>query len=238
MPKNERKIIIAIDGHSSSGKSTVAKEVAKYLNYIYVDSGAMYRATTLYCLRNNLIENGVPKKEKLSEHLKSISISFRFNHVTGKSETLLNGENIEEEIRQLKVSQHVSQIAKIEIVREKMVALQREIGKEKGIVMDGRDIGTVVFPKAELKIFMTASPEVRAKRRYDELIANGEDVSFEEILTNVTERDHIDMNRKQSPLTKAEDAILLDNSNLTPDEQLKWILEKVEETLAKNADRN
>lgn len=238
MSKNEKKIIIAIDGHSSSGKSTVAKAVAKYLNYIYVDSGAMYRAATLYCLRNNLIKNGVTNKEKLFESLKNINISFRFNHDTGNSETFLNGENVEEEIRQLTVSQNVSQIAKIGYVREKMVALQREIGKEKGIVMDGRDIGTVVFPDAELKIFMTASPEVRARRRYDELIGNGQDVSYEEILENVTGRDNLDTARKESPLTKADDAVLLDNSNLTPDEQLEWIIERVEETLAKNANRN
>jgi cytidylate kinase len=235
MQENQRKITIAIDGHSSCGKSTVAKAIAKYLNYIYVDSGAMYRASTLYCLRNNLIENGKPQKDQLLKHIKEIDIKFRFNHDTGKSETFLNGESIEEEIRQLPVSQNVSQLAKIGEVRKQMVALQREMGKEKGIVMDGRDIGTVVFPDAELKIFMTASTEVRAKRRYDELIAKGDKVSLEDILANITERDHIDMNRKESPLKQAEDAILLDNSDLNPSEQLEWIIEKVKLKIEKRS---
>lgn len=227
MPENTNKIIIAIDGHSSCGKSTVAKAIARKLNYTYVDSGAMYRATTLYCLRNNLIENGIPLKKQLLEHLDKISIRFQFNNDKGDSETFLNGENIEEEIRQLPVSQNVSQIAKIREVRQQMVTMQREIGKNKGIVMDGRDIGTVVFPDAELKIFMTASPEVRAKRRYDELIAKGLEVSLSEIKDNIIERDKIDTGRKESPLIQADDAILLDNSKLTPSGQLEWIMKKV-----------
>jgi cytidylate kinase len=231
MSDNQKKIIIAIDGHSSCGKSTVAKAVAKYLNYIYVDSGAMYRATTLYCLRNNLIVNGVPVKDQLLKHLKKIDVSFRFNHDTEKNETFLNGENIEEEIRQLPVSQNVSHLAKISEVREQMVALQREIGTKKGVVMDGRDIGTVVFPDAELKIFMTASAEVRAKRRHEELIANGQDVSLDEILANVIERDHLDTNREESPLLQAEDALLLDNSDITPSAQLEWVIDKVKQII-------
>lgn len=227
------KIIIAIDGHSSCGKSTVAKDIAKRLNYAYIDTGAMYRSVTLFGLRNNLVKDGKVNEQGLINELKNINITFRFNPQKGSNETYLNGENIEEEIRQLTVSQNVSPVATIADVRKHLVILQQKMGDEKGIVMDGRDIGTVVFPNAELKIFMTASAEVRAQRRYDELTGKGEKVSFESIKANVIERDHIDENRDESPLRKAEDALLLDNSFLTPKEQLDWVLEKVATILEK-----
>jgi len=220
-------LIIAIDGYSSCGKSTVAKEVARELNYIYIDSGAMYRAVTLYCLRNNLIHNGLVDIEGLEEHIDRIRIRFRPNPITGKNDTWLNGENVEDEIRTPAVADMVSPVSVIGSVREALVRLQREMGKEKGIVMDGRDIGTVVFPEAELKIFMTASPEIRARRRYDELKAKGLDVSLVEIIKNITDRDRIDSTREISPLRQAEDALVLDNSHLTREEQLVWVLEKV-----------
>ena len=226
-----RKIIIAIDGHSSCGKSTIAKALAARFGYIFIDSGAMYRTVALFALRNHLVEGGVVDLEKLIEKLPEINIQFRFNSETGKSDAYLNGENVEEEIRQLMVSQNVSPVAAIPEVRKKMVSLQQEMGKNKGIVMDGRDIGTVVFPKAELKLFVTASPEIRAKRRFDELVAKGEVVSFDEILKNVQERDFIDSTRKVSPLKKADDALLLDNSHMTREEQLAWAISKVKERL-------
>jgi len=224
-----KKIIIAIDGHSSCGKSTMAKSLAQELGYVYIDSGAMYRVVTLYALRNGLINNGVPDIEKLIEELKNIIITFKWDELAGKNTTFLNGENVEEEIRRLEVSQNVSPISTIAEVRREMVRQQRENGKNKGIVMDGRDIGTVVFPDAELKIFMTASPEIRAQRRFDELKQKGVDVDFAEILQNVEGRDQIDSTREVSPLKKAEDALVLDNSNLTREQQLKWTLEKVKE---------
>lgn len=224
-----KKIIIAIDGHSSCGKSTMAKSLAQELGYVYIDSGAMYRVVTLYALRNGLINNGVPDIEKLIEELKNIKITFKWDELAGKNTTFLNGENVEEEIRRLEVSQNVSPISTIAEVRREMVRQQRENGKNKGIVMDGRDIGTVVFPDAELKIFMTASPEIRAKRRFDELKQKGVEVDFAEILKNVEGRDQIDSTREVSPLKKAEDALILDNSNLTREQQLKWTLEKVKE---------
>lgn len=224
-----KKIIIAIDGHSSCGKSTMAKSLAQELGYIYIDSGAMYRVVTLYALRNGLINNGVPDTEKLIEELKNIKITFKWDELAGKNTTFLNGENVEEEIRRLEVSQNVSPISTIAEVRREMVKQQRENGKNKGIVMDGRDIGTVVFPDAELKIFMTASPEIRAQRRFDELRQKGLEVDFAEILKNVEGRDQIDSTREVSPLKKAEDALILDNSNLTREQQLKWTLEKVKE---------
>lgn len=233
MPEN-KKIVIAVDGHSSCGKSTLAKALASRLNYAYIDTGAMYRAVTLYGLRNNLIANGKVDEAELTAQLHQIKITFRYNKVTGESETYLNGENVEEEIRQLPVSRNVSPVATISEVRKHLVALQQGMGMEKGIVMDGRDIGTVVFPDAELKIYMTASPEVRAQRRYHELKAKGEDISFEEIKANVIERDYIDENREESPLRKADDAIVLDNSYVTPDEQLDWAYEKVMERLNRN----
>jgi cytidylate kinase len=226
-----KKIVIAVDGHSSCGKSTLAKALASRLNYAYIDTGAMYRAVTLFGLRNGFINDGKVDEADLIAQLKQIKITFRYNTATGKNETFLNGENIEEEIRQLPVSRNVSPVATIGEVRKHLVALQQEMGKDKGIVMDGRDIGTVVFPDAELKIYMTASPEVRAQRRYDELKAKGENVSFDEIKANVVERDYIDENREESPLKKADDAIVLDNSFLTPDQQLEWAYQKVMERL-------
>ena len=224
MTDPNQKIIIAIDGHSSCGKSTVAKEIALKLNYIFIDTGAMYRAVTLYCLRNNMIDNGLVDTSKLKEKLGQIKVYFRYNPVTSHNDIWLNGENVEEEIRLLAVSQNVSPVAAVAEVRHLLVTLQQEMGKSKGIVMDGRDIGTVVFPEAELKIFMTAQPDVRAKRRFDELTAKGEQVSYEEIRTNIIERDHYDESRKESPLRKADDAIVLDNSFMTRQEQLDWVL--------------
>ena len=223
------KIIIAVDGHSSCGKSTLSKQLAQLLKYNYIDTGAMYRAVTLFALRKQLINNKKVNEAELIRLLSQIDIGFRFNETEQKSDTLLNGENVEHEIRELNVSDNVSPVATIKEVREAMVKLQQEMGKEKGLVMDGRDIGTVVFPDAELKIFMTASPEVRAQRRYDELMAKGLSVSFNEILSNVEERDFIDSNRKESPLRKADDAIVLDNSSMTREEQLTWVLQKVKE---------
>jgi len=226
-----QKIIIAIDGHSSCGKSTIAKALAAKLGYIFIDSGAMYRAVTLFALRHNLIVDGEVDREELIAALSQIKIEFRYNEELKKSDVFLNGENVEEEIRQLPVSQNVSPVATIAEVRAAMVRLQKELGKNKGIVMDGRDIGTVVFPEAELKFFVTASAEIRARRRFDELIAKGENISYSEILKNVEERDRIDSTRKASPLRKADDALVLDNSDLTREEQMEWIIEKVEKSL-------
>lgn len=231
---NDNKIVIAIDGHSSCGKSTMAKSLARRLGYIYIDSGAMYRAVTLYSLRNSWITNGQPDTEKVIGGLKDIKITFRWDNESEKNTTFLNGENIEEEIRKLEVSQNVSPISTIAEVRHEMVRQQRENGKNKGIVMDGRDIGTVVFPDAELKIFMTASPEIRAQRRFLELKEKGLEVDFDEILANVEERDKIDSTRKVSPLKKADDALVLDNSNLTRKKQLEWTLNKVKERTGKH----
>jgi len=222
-----RRIIIAIDGHSSCGKSTVAKALAKMLGYIYIDSGAMYRAVTLFALRNGLFNQNIPDEKRIIEAVKHIAITFRWNEKTGKNTTYLNGENVEEEIRQIAVSVNVSPVSTIAGVRAEMVKQQRENGKNKGIVMDGRDIGTVVFPDAELKIFMTASPEIRAQRRYAEMMAKGQQVDLGEILKNVNERDNIDSTREASPLRKADDAFVLDNSNLTREEQLEWVINKV-----------
>lgn len=231
MTKN--KIIVAIDGHSSCGKSTIAKAVATKFGYIFIDSGAMYRAVTLYALRQSLIVDGEVKREELINSLSNIKIEFKYNSAQQKSDTFLNGENVEDEIRQLTVSQNVSPVATIAEVRKAMVRLQQEMGKDKGIVMDGRDIGTVVFPDAELKLFVTASAEIRAKRRFDELTAKGETVSYTEILQNVQERDRIDSTREVSPLRKADDALVLDNSYMTREEQLEWAISKVEERLMK-----
>lgn len=230
---SDEKIIIAIDGHSSCGKSTMAKSLARKLGYIYIDTGAMYRAVTLYALRKGWISgNGVDEK-KIIEGVDSINISFKWDETSEKNTTFMNGENVEDEIRELEVSQYVSLVSAIAEVREEMVKQQRENGKNKGVVMDGRDIGTVVFPEAELKIFMTASPGIRAQRRYLELKEKGVDVNFEEILKNVLERDKIDSGRKVSPLKKAEDAILLDNSDLTREEQLQRVLELVNKIIGK-----
>ncbi len=220
-----KKITIAIDGHSSCGKSTMAKKLAREIGYIYVDTGAMYRAVTLYALRNNVFdkESNVDT-EKLEGLLPEIEISFKRDEVTGAVNTYLNGECVENEIRTLEVSSRVSKIAAIPSVRAKLVEQQQRMGKDKGIVMDGRDIGTVVFPDAELKIFVTASAEIRAQRRFDELKAKGQECDYADILKNVEERDYIDSHRATSPLRKANDAILLDNSSLSIDEQQQWLL--------------
>ena len=228
---SEKRIVIAIDGHSSCGKSTVAKELARKLGYIYIDSGAMYRVVTLYALRNGLIRNQVPDVKKLVARLENIRITFKWDEETGRNTTFLNDENVEEEIRQLAVSENVSPISTIAEVRTEMVKQQRENGINKGIVMDGRDIGTVVFPDAELKIFMTASPEIRAQRRFDELKLKGLIVDFDDILKNVKERDQIDSTREVSPLRKADDAVVLDNSYLTREEQLEWVVKRVNEII-------
>lgn len=227
MSDNTNKIIIAIDGHSSCGKSTVAKAIAQKLNYIFIDSGAMYRAVTLYCLRHNLINNGIVDIPELKANLDKIKVTFRFNDKTNHNDIWLNGENVEQEIRLLAVSQNVSPVAAVAEVRHLLVALQQEMGKSKGLVMDGRDIGTVVFPTAELKIFMTAQADVRAKRRFDELTAKGEKVSYDEIIANIIERDRYDETRDESPLRKADDAIILDNSFMTREEQFSWILSRI-----------
>ncbi|MBF8149672.1 (d)CMP kinase [Winogradskyella sp. F6397] len=219
-----KKIIIAIDGFSSTGKSTVAKLLAKSLNYIYVDTGAMYRAVTYFALENDLIGDGFFKEEALIDRLEDISINFKFNKEAGFAEVYLNGNNIEADIRTLRVSKFVSPVATLSEVRRKLVEQQQLMGRGKGIVMDGRDIGTVVFPDAELKIFMTASAETRAKRRYKELIDRGHKLSYEDVLENVTTRDHIDSTREDSPLVKAEDAIEIDNSDLTIEAQLETII--------------
>lgn len=219
-----KKITIAIDGFSSCGKSTMAKDLAKEIGYIYVDTGAMYRSVTLYALRHNLFNaDGTIREEELQAQMKDINISFQLNKETGRPDTYLNGENVENEIRTMEVSSHVSPIATLPFVRKALVEQQQRMGAEKGIVMDGRDIGTVVFPNAELKIFVTASAEVRAQRRYDELKAKGMEADFADILKNVQERDYIDSHRETSPLRKADDALELDNSQLTIAEQKQWL---------------
>ena len=225
-----KKITIAIDGYSSCGKSTMAKDLAREIGYIYVDTGAMYRAVTLFALRDDLFdEEGTINADSLKEKMNGIRISFKFNEATGRPDTYLNGTLVEKEIRTMDVSEHVSPIAALPFVREALVAQQQAMGKEKGIVMDGRDIGTVVFPDAELKIFVTASADVRAQRRYDELKAKGMEADYEEILKNVQERDYIDSHRATSPLRKADDAIVLDNSHMTIAEQKDWLMEKYRE---------
>lgn len=221
-----QKITIAIDGYSSCGKSTMAKDLAKEIGYVYIDTGAMYRAVTLYCLRNNLIEDNKINIEQLQQQLSKIKISFKLNEQTSAPITFLNEERVEEEIRKMEVSSKVSLVASIGFVREFLVAQQQAMGLQKGVVMDGRDIGTVVFPHAELKIFVTASAEIRAKRRYEELSNKGEKNSYEEILKNVKERDYIDEHREVSPLRKADDAILLDNTELSIAEQKEWLLKQ------------
>ncbi|MBQ2292327.1 MAG: (d)CMP kinase [Bacteroidaceae bacterium] len=219
-------ITIAIDGHSSCGKSTMAKDLAKEIGYIYIDTGAMYRAVTLFAMQNGLITDAAIDEDALRNRMPDILITFQLNEETGRPDTYLNGVCVEREIRTMEVSKYVSPIATLGFVREAMVELQRLMGEAKGVIMDGRDIGTVVFPNAELKIFVTASADVRAKRRFDELTAKGESCNFDEILTNVVERDRIDSTRAISPLRKAEDAIVLDNSNMTIPEQKAWLLEQ------------
>jgi len=226
-----RKIIIAIDGFSSTGKSTIAKQIAHELGYVYVDTGAMYRAVTLYAMQNGFITEKNFDKTNFIKALHKIKLGFVFNPNMGFSEIYLNGVNVEKEIRTLKVSQFVSQVSTISEVRSKLVEQQQLMGKDKGIVMDGRDIGTVVFPQAELKIFMTASPEIRAQRRYDELIKRGDKVTYNEVLSNVQDRDYMDSNRKDSPLVMADDAIEFDNSELSLEQQFTEIMQLVKITL-------
>lgn len=228
-----KKITIAIDGYSSCGKSTMAKDLAREVGYIYVDTGAMYRSVTLYAMRNGLFNaNGSINTCELEQKMGEINISFRLNSETGRPDTYLNGELVEKDIRTMEVSARVSPIAALPFVREALVARQQAMGNEKGIIMDGRDIGTVVFPDAELKIFVTASAEVRAQRRYDELKAKGMPADFDDILKNVKERDYIDSHREVSPLRKADDAIELDNSNMTIAEQKAWLMQKFNEATA------
>ena len=229
------KITIAIDGHSSCGKSTMAKELARRLGYIYVDTGAMYRSVTLYALRHGLIAaDGTVDAVALEREMPHISVTFTLNAETGKPEACLNGENVEKEIRSLEVSNHVSPVAAMPFVRTAMVAQQQLMGQGGGVVMDGRDIGTVVFPHAELKVFVTASAEVRAQRRYDELQQKGMSADYADILKNVQERDYIDSHREVSPLRQADDALLLDNSHMTIDEQNEWLMQRVHDVLSKN----
>ncbi len=221
-----KKIIVAIDGYSSSGKSTMAKQLAAEVGYAYVDSGAMYRAVTLYAMRRGLVNpDGSLLTDELCAALPDIRIEFRVVPGDAASHTFLNGEDVEREIRTLEVSSHVSPVAAVPQVRHALTAMMQEYGKTKGIVMDGRDIGTTVFPDAEMKVFVDASAEVRAQRRYKELLAKGDEVSFEDVLRNVQERDEIDRTRKESPLRQAEDALVLDNDNLTREQQAAWLLE-------------
>lgn len=226
-----KKIIIAIDGFSSCGKSTMAKDLAREIGYIYIDSGAMYRAVTLYCIENGIFQGNTINNEELKRKMKDIHISFRIDPNTGRPNTYLNGVNVENKIRTMEVSSKVSPISALDFVRSALVEQQQAMGLEKGIVMDGRDIGTTVFPDAELKIFVTATPEVRAQRRYDELKVKGQDASYEEILENVKQRDYIDQNRKVSPLRKADDALLLDNTNLSISQQKEWLFEQYSKTI-------
>ena len=229
-----KKITIAIDGFSSCGKSTMAKMLAKEVGYIYVDTGAMYRAVTLFAMQNGMIApNGHVDREALKAKMDTLRVEFKLNSETGKAETYLNGENVEREIRGMEVSGHVSSIAAIDFVRTALVAQQQRMGQDKGIVMDGRDIGTVVFPDAELKVFVTASAEVRAQRRFDELVGKGMEANYDEILRNVQERDYKDSHREVSPLRKADDAIELDNGQLTIAQQLQWLVDRFEEKAGK-----
>lgn len=230
-----KKITIAIDGFSSTGKSTLAKQLAKKLEYVYVDTGAMYRAVTLFAMKSGFIDAGKVDEDALVKSLGDIELNFIFNSDLGFAEMYLNGENVEKEIRTMPVSKNVSPVSVIKAVREKLVAMQQEMGVDKGIVMDGRDIGTVVFPDAELKIFMTASPEKRAVRRYKELLDRGEDVEYSDILENVQKRDYIDSNRAISPLKKAEDAIEFDNSDLGLEDQFQRIYEHSLRVIEKQA---
>ena len=222
---NMKKITIAIDGFSSCGKSTMAKDLAREVGYIYIDSGAMYRAVTLYSIENGIFDGDIIDTEKLKKEIGNIHISFRLNK-EGRPETYLNDVNVEDKIRSMSVSSKVSPISALDFVRKEMVAQQQSMGAKKGIVMDGRDIGTTVFPNAELKIFVTATPEIRARRRYDELKAKGQEASFDEILENVKQRDYIDQHRDVSPLRKADDALLLDNTNLTIAQQKEWLFDQ------------
>ena len=234
-----KKIIVAIDGHSSCGKSTMAKSLAAQVGYIYVDTGAMYRAVTLFAMRQGLFDaQGQPDAARLEALVPKIEVSFHLDPTTNLPLVCLNGEVVEEEVRTLEVSSHVSAIAALPFVREALTRQQQRMGEEKGIVMDGRDIGTVVFPQAELKVFVTASAEVRAQRRYLELTAKGQSVAFEDILRNVQERDYIDSHREVAPLRQADDALVLDNSELTREEQMQWLLDRFEERTGASASCN
>jgi len=226
-----KKITIAIDGYSSCGKSTIAKDLAHKLGYIYIDTGAMYRAVTLYLLKNNIITKDGKEIYKVEEFLDEMDITFKFDAKTKKCEVFLNGENVEADIRGLIVANNVSFVASIKEVREKLVSIQRELGKNKGVVMDGRDIGTVVFPDAELKLFVTSDTEIRAKRRYNELRGKGEKVTLEDVKANLEKRDYIDSHRKESPLTQAKDAVIIDTSHLTREEQTDVAYELVMERI-------
>lgn len=226
-----KRITIAIDGFSSTGKSTLAKQLAKKLGYVYVDTGAMYRAVTYFAMQNNWVTENAIDKNSLINHLDEVHLKFHFNEALGFAEMFLNGVNVEQEIRTLEVSQNVSRVAEISEVRAKLVQQQQEMGRDKGVVMDGRDIGTVVFPNAELKIFMTASAETRAERRFNELIEKGQHVTFEDVLENVQQRDYIDTHRDDSPLVQAKDAIIVDNSTLSKEEQFNLVLNLVNQYL-------
>ena len=233
MPDTPRKIVIAIDGFSSCGKSTFAKAIAARLGYIFIDTGAMYRAVTLYALTHGAIRSGIVHEEEVVALLDQIEISFRFNPDRGASDIYVNGDLAEGRIRTIEVSNCVSSVSAIGEVRRRLVAMQQQMGRRRGVVMDGRDIGTVVFPDAELKIYMTADPKVRALRRYEELKAKGDDVSLEEIEKNVVSRDEADMNRAISPLRRAEDAVELDNSSMTVGQQMEWFRERFREVTAR-----
>ena len=234
-----KKIIVAIDGHSSCGKSTMAKSLAAQVGYIYVDTGAMYRAVTLFAMRQGLFDaQGQPDAARLEALVPKIEVSFHLDPTTNLPLVCLNGEVVEEEVRTLEVSSHVSAIAALPFVREALTRQQQRMGEEKGIVMDGRDIGTVVFPQAELKVFVTASAEVRAQRRFLELTAKGQAVAFEDILRNVQERDYIDSHREVAPLRQADDALVLDNSEMTREEQMQWLLDHFEERTGASASSN
>lgn len=234
-----KKIIVAIDGHSSCGKSTMAKSLAAQVGYIYVDTGAMYRAVTLFAMRQGLFDaQGQPDAARLEALVPKIEVSFHLDPTTSLPLVCLNGEVVEEEVRTLEVSSHVSAIAALPFVREALTRQQQRMGEEKGIVMDGRDIGTVVFPQAELKVFVTASAEVRAQRRFLELTAKGQTVAFEDILRNVQERDYIDSHREVAPLRQADDALVLDNSEMTREEQMQWLLDRFEERTGASASCN
>jgi cytidylate kinase len=229
MEQTTKKIIIAIDGFSSCGKSTFAKAIAARLGYIFIDTGAMYRAVTLYALEHGAIVDGKVAEDRVVALLPDVNISFRFNAERGASDAYVNGEKVEDKIRSIEVSNMVSHVSSIAQVREKLVAMQQQMGRARGVVMDGRDIGTVVFPDAELKIFMTADAQVRAERRYAELKAKGDNVTMEEILENVISRDKADMTREISPLRQAEDAVVLDNSHMSVEEQMAWFMERYEQ---------
>lgn len=234
MKKSKLDLVIAIDGHSSGGKSSYAKAIAKELGITYVDSGAMYRAVTLYAMENNIIRHGVIDERELVRHLDRIRIDIIYNQEKARHETWMNGRNIEDDIRTVAVSDFVSPVSKIREVREALVDLQRKMAQDKGVVMDGRDIGTVVFPEADIKIYLTAKPGIRAQRRYDELKEKGMEASYEKILENIMDRDHQDSTRDISPLRKADDAVELDNSAMTPAEQMIWFKDLLEKKLGEN----